>query len=77
MAVQDQLCPVLGDNPPKRASIDEPLQPVAPLRERRVVNQHDTEKTFMAEVIEKVDNGKWSHVKVAGKEGYIYTSLLK
>ena len=29
------------------------------------------------EVIEKVDNGKWSHVKVAGKEGYISTSLLK
>jgi uncharacterized protein YgiM (DUF1202 family) len=29
------------------------------------------------EVLEKVDNGKWSHVKVAGKEGYISTSLLK
>jgi uncharacterized protein YgiM (DUF1202 family) len=29
------------------------------------------------EVLYKVDDGKWTHVKVAGKEGYISTSLLK
>jgi uncharacterized protein YgiM (DUF1202 family) len=29
------------------------------------------------EVLDKVDDGKWTHVKVAGKEGYISTSLLK
>ena len=29
------------------------------------------------EVIEQVDNGKWTHVKVGDKEGYISTSLLK
>jgi hypothetical protein len=28
-------------------------------------------------VLDKVDDGKWTHVKVAGKEGYISTSLLK
>ena len=29
------------------------------------------------EVLEKVDKGKWAHVKVGDKEGYIATSLLK
>ena len=29
------------------------------------------------EVIEQVDNGKWTHVKVGDKEGYVSTSLLK
>jgi uncharacterized protein YgiM (DUF1202 family) len=29
------------------------------------------------EVLDKVDGGKWSHVKVGDKEGYISTSLLK
>jgi len=29
------------------------------------------------EVLDKVDDGKWTHVKVGGKEGYISTSLLK
>jgi len=29
------------------------------------------------EVLDKVDDGKWTHVKVGSKEGYISTSLLK
>lgn len=29
------------------------------------------------DVIEMVGNGKWAHVKVDGKEGYISASLLK
>jgi uncharacterized protein YgiM (DUF1202 family) len=29
------------------------------------------------DVIEMVGNGKWAHVKVGGKEGYISASLLK
>src|SRR6516165_9247059 len=29
------------------------------------------------EVLEKVDHGKWAHVKVGGKEGYIALTLLK
>ncbi len=29
------------------------------------------------DVVEMVDNGKWAHVKVAGKTGYIRADLLK
>jgi uncharacterized protein YgiM (DUF1202 family) len=34
-------------------------------------------KGTKVDVVEMVENGKWAHVKVNGKEGYISANLLK
>ena len=54
VAVQHQLGAVFRDQPPERPGVDEPLEAVAALRGRRVMDQHDAEQAFVRKMRQRV-----------------------